>query len=404
MNPRQGLTCSIVAADGNDTPMIRHLWESSFQDDPPQWVEHFFQTIYRPENVFLFQIEGAVAGAVHHFHTPLTIRNHLCQGTFFYGLAVHPPYRGMGVGRLLTRHILEEAAQEGSGMVLLVPAIPGYYEALGFDWCYGLHYYTFPLEGLANAPAVTGPAIQWGELQEVADPTQCWQAFDHVYRTWSCSWQSRALRQAERWHHFFQDIRGEGGSCFLLTQGKEPAGYLTLWQKGDTITIREMAWSNADACRRLLYTLWQYRSQAQTVIWYAPPDEKEAIFLPREKKSYLARNFILGRITEIALACQDLPVPDLGPGELRIKIHDPLLPQNEGLWRLSWQQGLLNAAKLLEGDADLAMDIGAFSACCLGYYRPAFYHLQGRITGKEASLALFEQLFPPCINYYYDYL
>jgi len=404
MNPKQGLSCSITTAQNGDMPVVRHLWESAFHDDSPQWVEHFFQNIYRPENAFLFQIESEAAGAVHHFHIPLTMRDQLQQGTFFYGLSVHPAYRGMGVGKLLTRHIVEEAAKQKSGVVLLIPAHPGYYASMGFDWCYGLRYYALSLDALKASPAIIGPPIQWGKIREIADPDSHWQDFNAVYQTWSSDWQSKAIRSAKRWHNFFQDIRGEGGTCFLLRQNDDPAGYLTLWQKGDTITIREMAWKNPDACRQLLYTLWQYRSQAQTVIWYAPADDKTAIFLSREKQGYLERNFILGRVTDLSLACNDLLMPDSGPGELFLEIQDPLLPQNQGLWRLSWQQGHLHAEKLSQGTAELSMDIGAFSACYLGYYSPAFYHMQGRITGKEASLTLFEQLFPPCANYYYDYL
>lgn len=384
-----------------DTPAVRQLWHKAFPSESPHWEEDYFRHIYQPDNNRLFYLDNLLAGMAQWQSNDIFCRGSRQKSAFISSVAVQPSQRGRGIGHHLLRYIALEAAEQNIPLLLLIPQDAAYYQPLGFAWCYGLHQYDMPLAALAESPALTGPAIQWGEIQEGEQP---FSAYNDIYQTWTTSWHGVPQRDEKCWQHFWCDVRSEGGYGYLLTQSGVPAGYLVLWQKGDTIIVREMAWCNQDACRQLFYLLWQHRSQAKNFRWYAPVDPICGLLLPQLSHGYHNRHLIQGRITNIALAFHQLPLPSQWTKDLLLQIEDPLLPKQTGRWLLYAQEGYLKAQQVHTGQPDLTLDIGALSSCWLGYRTPKQLHWQGLLQGEQEKVAQFELVFPACFNYYYQYV
>lgn len=391
----------IRKATETDTPAVRQLWQKAFPNERSQWEENYFNNIYQPDNNRLFCLDHQIFGMAQWQSNEISYRSGSKKSAFISSVAVQPSQRGRGIGRHLLHYIALEAAKQNISLLLLIPKDAAYYQPLGFTWCYGLHQYDMPLAALAESPALTGPAIQWGDIQE---DTQSFSAYNKIYQTWTASWHGVPLRDEKCWQHLWCDVHSENGCSYLLKQSGIPAGYLILWQKGDVITIREMAWCNKDACRQLFYLLWQYRSQAKHFRWYAPVDPICGLLLPQLSHDYQNRQLLQGRLTDIALACHNLPLPPSWSEDLLLQIEDPLLPEQTGLWLLYAQDSHLTLKRAHTGQPDLTLDVGALSSCWLGYHTPKQLYWQGLLQGEEKKVAQLEQVFPACLNYYYQYV
>ena len=80
-----------------------------------------------PALSFVTEREGALIGSVR--LTPITVGD--AKGMLLGPLVVDPAFKGLGFGKALVRHVLQEAGKVGHAFVLLVGDEP-YYGPLGF--------------------------------------------------------------------------------------------------------------------------------------------------------------------------------------------------------------------------------------------------------------------------------
>ena len=107
------------AAGPGDGAALRALWREVFRDEDTV-IEAFFDCLYAPEDTLLAEADGELVSAAY-----LLRGVELCAGekrlpaAYFYALATLPEYRGRGLGRAVTRGLLEASAARGETLCLM---------------------------------------------------------------------------------------------------------------------------------------------------------------------------------------------------------------------------------------------------------------------------------------------
>lgn len=122
-----------------DIPALRQLWELAFGDSGP-YVDNFFDSYYRPERMFVLELDGVVRAMTAWFDTTFVIspqEEH--PAAYLYAVATHPDFRSRGLsGRLLAWADAQFPAL-GYHVVTTVPAQPSlhnFFAANGFQECF----------------------------------------------------------------------------------------------------------------------------------------------------------------------------------------------------------------------------------------------------------------------------
>ena len=134
----------VERSDIDSCYMLEKLCYDEFEVAPRDFIEKRIE-IY-PDGFYVAEVDGVVVGMVNSGATHRDdvtdeglkylvghVRNG-CNGVVF-SLAVHPDYRGRGIGRQLVERIIEVAEQKQKQRLLLVcrKSLIGFYESIGFS-------------------------------------------------------------------------------------------------------------------------------------------------------------------------------------------------------------------------------------------------------------------------------
>lgn len=233
-----------------DVPALKRLWKQAFGDDDA-CIDLFFDTAYRPEQVFVLKEDGAVQAMAYWW--PMTV----CEGrrgwnaAYLYAVATEESARGRGFcGRVLD-FAREFLAGRGVKVLLLVPvneSLRKFYERYGYHDCSAVELTeseTVPVRG----------EVEWIEPPEYLELREQLLA-DRAYVSCPVPVLDFQARIARLYGGGLMRLRSgalEGCACVALDGEGRAVIYELLWP-GDRLEGASLAAARVGASQMLVRT------------------------------------------------------------------------------------------------------------------------------------------------------
>ena len=113
---------------------VADLWQDSFNDSP-EYIELFFNRVYKPENTLVIKRSGFIISALQMIPYQAKLENKIIPVAYICGACTHPFERGQGLMKKLVNFAKIEMIDRGFIFSIVIPAEPSlfkFYENLGF--------------------------------------------------------------------------------------------------------------------------------------------------------------------------------------------------------------------------------------------------------------------------------
>ena len=412
-----------------DMRQAREIWEESF-NDKPAFIDWYFRRRFRPEEGIGIFSGSLLLCNLHLAPYRVRLRGRTFPSAYLIGLATREEYRRQGLAKELLTFTLRSLRKKGVFFTFLMPFAMSFYTRLGWGICGQHRIYRlspaaiFPEKESSGTPgkteragkesspepavaagkettlelAVTGketalePAIT--EKETTPDPA----VLDRIYRGWSSSLDGCLLRKGEDWEGLLFDHFLDGGEVWLHKEtGSGPTAYALFYPGAKENLLREAAYLTPAAGRRLLQYLAAVNNKP--LVWSAP-DAALPFPLPDPE----VKPVFLGRITDLKAALEFPLYPPGLTGAWRLRVEDPLLPENDGVFLVTANgDGKISATPVPGMDVDLTCTTGGLARLLSGTAGPEEAVKRRLLTGDDKLVSFFLRLFPKGGLYINDY-
>jgi predicted acetyltransferase len=358
----------------DDLPAIRSVDEFAFGTEFPDSVWNAWSDSFPLERSWVAEVDQEIIGltASHPFQISVPGRWVPAAGVTF--VAVHPAHRRQGVLRSLMTRQLNELAAAGEPIALLWASEPAIYGRYGFGSAAEHIDLTVPADPAA-LPVIPGeeslrvdtPTPLEARSAAVAVLQRVGALRPGVLSTEEQIWPLRVLDAPERRHG-----AGRLRAAVVSDNRGDPVAYALFapkqkWDRGQAdgeVAVREFAAVDAAARSRLWRFLMSLDLMASLNWEDAPSDE------PLQLMTHASRQLITGRRDSLWLRVLDVEAALLardyaGQLDLVFEIHDGLIADCAGRWRLTNNAGTASCART-EAPADLSLSVAALGAAYLG--------------------------------------
>jgi predicted acetyltransferase len=373
------------------------LTQYAFHPSPPfRDQEEWDEIVRQRKGVAYFALFEDGEGVATVAGTDMTqhVRGKIYPASGVWGVATHPAARRKGYCRRLMGSLLAANREAGRPLSCLYPFRESFYERLG--------YVGFPLPRIARLkPSALAPLLaqdMGGEVELVL----IGDGYD-TYREY-------VFRLQERVHGM--GIFVHGSKAWL--QKKNPfwlalahvdgalAGLLLYELTGEDVqqfTLRALRFYYDTSQARYLLLQWLARhvDQASEIeIWLTPYEQPETWLADMQVNTESAVRAPMCRVVDV----RGLGGMQTGPGRFSARIHDPLCPWNEGVWRFETADGTLQVSRGEEADCEL--QIQGLSALLYGTHDPADFRFRGWGDPATPVQATMRAIFPPQTPYLHE--
>lgn len=168
-------------------------------------------------------------------------------------------------------------------------------------------------------------------------------------------------------------------------------GYIIFQQNQGRLIIKDWVLLTAAAVRQFWAFLAAHRSQIERVEWKSAPVDELSLCLPDQTAKMKSLSRWMLRIVHLKQALEQRRYPRSLEVELHLNIHDPLLPNNHGLFILCVSNG--KASVISGGRGDLKLTINALAPLYTGLFTAEQLARLGHLTGTAEALQNTTQLF-----------
>ena len=118
-----------------DIPRLKELWKRCFGDEDA-YIDHYFQTAYRPDCALLLEHGGIISSMLLTFPFEVSAADGGCASAcYIYAFCTDPALQSRGYGRRLLAYAETQAALRGCAAAIMVPggeSLFRFYESLGY--------------------------------------------------------------------------------------------------------------------------------------------------------------------------------------------------------------------------------------------------------------------------------
>lgn len=385
-------------AGKEDKEQIKALWQYAF-NETESFMEYFFTKRYREEYNLVVAEEEIRASLL---LNPYTLHHQRGEETVRYvvGISVWPEYRGMKYTTKLLRESFERLYEQGESLSLLMPIDTGIYRRYGYENCFDMQILELEVEHI-TAKEQTGyflRRVRSSEDGTLADARA-------VYEKNSLHWQNFLLRDKNYFADFFEEVRQENGEILVCYDRTGLAkGYMVFYPKEEneeeTGFVRELLVLEAAVYDVFLRLIKSHKTQIKKVIIHQPEDSLLMDFLGNDNQvRRQSRPFLMARILNLRKLLQKLPLSE--ETDLRIRVSDPMIAANDGLFHLT-AKGITEMSP--DQKEDFGLSIGEMTRLYMG--RLSFDQLcflKGE-DGPQEKRKMMKEIFPKKSSYINDYI
>lgn len=413
----------------HDMDQARALWEACFEDHPA-FLDWYFARRFQPADGLGIFLDGQLVCDLHLSPRRVKLRQQSYPAAYLIALATAPSFRRQGLARALLGYALRHLAAKGVFFTFLLPFDTGFYTRLGWgEWAdHRLFYLPPPPADHRPRPTVAtpNPNALWRFHQ--VEPEQ--KLLAAIYERFFTGFDGGLERSPQDWTCLLLDHTLYGGKTWLATDRTgTPQGYaLVLPPTNGRPILRELITLDPSLKAPFLNYLatgltgasWPaaYTVPATPVIPATQTASADAgvkqanIICPvpangmEQLTPYIppgTEPVFLGRITSVPRMLEACVYPPL-TAEWIMEVTDPLLPENNGQYRINVAGGKMRVTKTAGEKPAVRCPVATLTRLVTGNAHPAELAARGDLTlDHPECLAVLTALFPPASNFINEY-
>lgn len=293
------------------------------------------------------------------------------------GVGVAPERRGDGSATMMMTRILEELYSQGVALSSLYPATVKFYRRVGYEFAGQATRIKLPLDRIDAREREL-------ELEQV-EPTL--PTIRELYRSGAKKQDGNLDRSDFNWHGITHDGDKLRRAYLIHEQGK-PAGYLIynhMADGGPPAYINVIDWQaqTPGAAKRLLTFLADHRTVRRAAYLVASPQEWLFSLLGEYSIEYQRQENWMLRVVHVPRALEERGYPKAVRAELHLRIHDDILPGNEGDWVLTVSDG--RGSVQAGGRGEIEIDVRGLASLYAGYHTVTQLSQIGTLGGAQGT-------------------
>ena len=328
-----------------DHQAIRNLWEATFTEDGPSFVDHYFNTYKNIEDIIVAYDKDALVGMVHLNPYQIMWRHKLYFSNYVVGVATHQEYRRQGIMRQMLQYVLKEAYEHGEVLQLLMPIDSRYYEQFGYGFVQDMIAYSFKYDSLNRKPAMF-------PVQELnIDDGAALMGIYHIYKQQLDLNHNRGLRA---FNLLLEEMASEGAKAYTV-----PDGYCLVYDMGEEIFVREAVYNSPDGLMNLIDTVGNI-AKGKMIKWQTHTEDPIEHIIPHmvgHKRELIP--FMMIRIINVRSFLEDMSMYLDG---LILRVTDPVIMENNGIFKVND-----GCVERVNDDPHITTDITSLSQWLFGY-------------------------------------
>lgn len=352
---------------------------------PPEHSQEYFDLVGR-QNLRVVQTAGETAGGLAVLPKRQWFGGRAVPMVGIAAVATAPEQRARGAATALLKAVLAELHEQGTAISTLCPATLALYRRVGYESA-----------GLECKVRVPTKSIGVRERSlEVRESTPA----DHgriraVYREWARGTAGNLERTEFHWQRVMKQ-RGEPARGYVVCRGETIEGYAYVLTQADGagvsyLQVTDIAALTPAAARQLLTFFADYRTTRDRVEWRSSPSDTMLMHLPETTYEMSQVRPWMLRIVHVPQALEARGFPTGTTGEVHFRVHDDLLPANDGhfVLRVAAGQGHVECG----GRGTFEVDIRGLAALYTGFLSPQDLVRAGLATVPEGDQAIATGLF-----------
>lgn len=333
----------------NENMGVKDLWTYCFADSKA-YVDFYFKNKYKPEKTLVVEDSGRILSAIHLNQHELSLYGKNLDTSYIVGVSTLAEARGMGFMSDLMTRSLYEIAYMGQSFCILMPIDHRLYRSYGFENSYDMleidlnifDLKKFKLEG-------TFKRANEEYVDDVLD----------IYLSSTANYNGFALRNKVYFSDFIEEMELEGGYIYILYRDGQPRGYIAYSIDDGSLFVREIYYKDMISYQSILKFIFNHNTQCKRVKINTSIDDRLMDILDNPKDaSFMIKPFMMARIVDVENFLNDTAIKsdfsddssynddkqsDFG---INIEIIDPVIKENNGIYRFGYESARLRARKL----------------------------------------------------------
>lgn len=340
---------------------VMELWRKNFQD-PEDFIQFYFNKKYSDEDSLVYEENNQALSSLLMLPYPMTCLGVNIATSYISGACTIPEARNQGLMPLLLAEALVRMHKKQIAISTLIPA-----EAWLFDyyrkWGY-VSVFDYSIETYDPVFSLDDSSIQVISPEDFtpAFSRNTFSFFDQAMHKRPCCIQ----HPLEDYMAIIEETYRCGGRLLVAYQNQNICGWALIIPEAKNILVNEIVYKD----KKEKLALFSRISQ----IWPNNPIHCKRLPNGGRQMSYGMARIIDARHMLQQFAQQN---PAL---TLSIQLHDPQLPINEGIYKIS--QGMCSRTEISNSPVDAETDIPTLTRALLGYH-------------PEQLPFPFNQIFPP---------
>lgn len=310
------------------------------------------------------------------------------------GVASLPAQRRGGAIRACMQASLEDLYDRGCLLSALYPFSTGYYEKFGYANSVGCQLWHVPMGSL--------PTGDFGGKVRQLFPGDGLSPLLDVYNAFYAGCNLAARREAYDPELLEKDLLAEKRYIYLWEDEKgQPASFCIVGRDGSELNARPdfgtrnaFLFRDAHAFQALAAFLRRSFSAYYKALRFSLPNWAAVAPLLAECADVKVESFFNGMVRAVNAEKLLALCVCKGDGALTLQVNDPMLPQNQGPFRLTFQAGAPNQVERVQAPPDITLGPGRLAALLCGVH-----HIQELRWMPDIAIhnpaAPFAQVFYP---------
>lgn len=274
------------------------------------------------------------------------------------GVASKPEYRRMGGVRAIFDRVFEHAVDKGACVSILYPFSIEYYRKFGYETILRTLNAECSFKAFENIERFNEVTLAMEEHKDIIKNIYADIARD--YNMMFCRDNCESF--------CFTPYKSCIYTYFINRDDAKGYVTLTLDRRARTVSISEILFSNKTALLNLLGFVKVFDGNYDTVIFEKIPVTSPVFEAIKDENRLVKRTYSYqgqGRILDFEKVLKSTVYP-MQKGSFSVKLTDGQIAKNNGIFTVSYENGVCTVEKDITTQYDLAMDIPAASRIILG--------------------------------------
>lgn len=311
------------------------------------------------------------------------------------GVGTYPEYSNLGLMHKLLEQALTNMRARGQYLSYLYPYSIPYYRRKGWEVVSDKISYVIQDFQLPKARQVPG------YVRRVKTDSE---ALNQTYARFAQHTHGAVLRDELAWNEYWLWDPDDIMAAIYYNEQDQPDGYVIYWIANEVFHIKDMIFNNETARAGLWNFVSAHFSMITRVEGSTYTDEPLAFLLEDASITETISPYYMGRIVDFPQFIAAYPFkPDAVDRSWSFTLTDPLLPWNQGSFRLTISQAGRGRAVPIPGPCPDRVSIQTMTTMLMGYKRPDYLAKIVRLPTSEATIDMLEDAIEQQTPYISDY-